>query len=95
MLISLFPLSSHEAFDVTAGIFPHWCHKRIHQIDLIHTFGSISDFSGVVAGKIREGTPVINGSIRSARTPSQYEGPSQQNVHEVRRLGGGKFGWPG
>jgi len=36
------------------------------QIDLIHTFGSVSDFSGVVAGKIN-GIPVVNGSIRSAR----------------------------
>ncbi len=39
---------------------------RQYKVDLIHTFGSISDFSGVVAGKIT-GCPVINGSIRSAR----------------------------
>lgn len=37
-----------------------------YHIDLIHTFGSVSDCAGIVAGKIT-GKPVINGSIRSAR----------------------------
>jgi len=41
-------------------------HIRHHYIDIIHTFGCVSDFSGLVAGKIC-GIPVINGSIRSAR----------------------------
>lgn len=39
---------------------------RKYQVDLLHTFGSICDFSGIVAGNILR-KPVINGSIRSAR----------------------------
>ena len=41
-------------------------HIRHHDIAIIHTFGCVSDFSGLVAAKIC-GIPVINGSIRSAR----------------------------
>ena len=39
---------------------------REYKIDLIHTFGSVSDLAGIVAGKINK-IPVVNGSIRSAR----------------------------
>ncbi|TKB05995.1 glycosyltransferase [Desulforhopalus sp. IMCC35007] len=39
---------------------------REYNIDLIHTFGSVSDFSGIVAGRINN-IPVVNGSIRNAR----------------------------
>ncbi|MBM9512999.1 glycosyltransferase family 4 protein [Desulfogranum marinum] len=37
-----------------------------HKIDIIHTFGSISDLAGVVAAKLT-GAKLVNGSIRSAR----------------------------
>lgn len=36
------------------------------RVDFIHTFGSISDLSGLIAGKLT-GIPVINGSLRNAR----------------------------
>ena len=39
---------------------------RQERVDIIHTFGSISDIAGVVAAKIT-GAKLINGSIRSAR----------------------------
>lgn len=39
---------------------------RKYNIDLIHTFGSVSDFAGCLAGRINT-IPVVNGSIRSAR----------------------------
>lgn len=39
---------------------------RKYNTDIIHTFGAVSDFAGIVAGKIN-GIPVINGSIRNAR----------------------------
>ena len=39
---------------------------RTHKIDIIHTFGSISDLAGVVAAKWT-GAKSVNGSIRSAR----------------------------
>ena len=39
---------------------------RQEKIDIIHTFGSISDIAGVVAAKTT-GAKLINGSIRSAR----------------------------
>ncbi len=39
---------------------------RKFAVDLIHTFGSVSDLSGILAAKIT-GVPVINGSIRNAR----------------------------
>lgn len=39
---------------------------REYNIDLIHTFGSVSDFAGIVAGRINN-IPVVNGSIRNAR----------------------------
>lgn len=35
-------------------------------VHVVHTFGSVSDFSGLIAGKLA-GVPVINGSIRNAR----------------------------
>ena len=38
---------------------------KAYDIDCIHTFGSISDISGLLAGKVRK-IPVINGSVRSA-----------------------------
>ena len=38
-----------------------------YQIDLIHTFGCSSDFGGVIASKIHK-IPIINGSIRNARS---------------------------
>lgn len=39
---------------------------RKHKIDIIHTFGSISDLAGVIAAKWT-GAKLVNGSIRSAR----------------------------
>ena len=61
----LLPIKQSKACDATVAYSLINLIKRFH-IDLIHTFGSISDFSGIVAGKIAK-VPVINGSIRSAR----------------------------
>ncbi len=59
------PVSQHLRFDFTLAISLLWFIKR-HSVDVIHTFGVVSDFSGVTAGKLLK-KPNINGSIRSAR----------------------------
>lgn len=59
------PVSQHRRFDVTLA-FSLIRYAKTHHIDIIHTFGVVSDLSGVIAGKILK-IPVVNGSIRSAR----------------------------
>lgn len=59
------PVSQHLRFDFTLSLSLIKFIKKYH-IDIIHTFGIVSDFSGIIAGKILK-KPIINGSIRSAR----------------------------
>ncbi len=59
------PVRQTSRYDCTLAVSLVGLVRR-YNVDLIHTFGSISDFSGIIAGKIT-GCPVINGSIRSAR----------------------------
>lgn len=59
------PIRQSHPLDVTLA----WSVTRFVKeldIDIIHTFGSISDIAGVVAAKLT-GVHLINGSIRSAR----------------------------
>jgi glycosyltransferase involved in cell wall biosynthesis len=41
-------------------------YAKRNQIDIIHTFGTVADISGVIAARL-SGAKLINGSIRSAR----------------------------
>ena len=59
------PVSQNSQYDITLA-YSLVRHIRSFNIDLVHTFGSICDICGVIAGRITK-TPVINGSIRSAR----------------------------
>lgn len=59
------PIRQRKSLDITMAFSLIGLIKR-HKIDLIHTFGSISDFCGTVSGKFTK-TPLINGSIRNAR----------------------------
>ncbi len=59
------PIKQNTSLDVTLAFSLVGLVKK-HGISLIHTFGSISDLSGLIAGKIT-GVPVVNGSIRNAR----------------------------
>jgi len=59
------PIRQHYKYDFSLAI-SLIAHIRRYHIDLVHTFGCVSDFAGLVAGKLT-GIPVVNGSIRSAR----------------------------
>ena len=59
------PIKQNKSLDVTLAFSLIGLVKK-YGVSLIHTFGSISDFSGIIAGKFT-GLPVINGSIRNAR----------------------------
>lgn len=59
------PVRQSLSYDITLA-FSLVAFVKKYNIDLIHTFGSICDCCGIIAGKIT-GTPVVNGSIRSAR----------------------------
>jgi glycosyltransferase involved in cell wall biosynthesis len=61
----IMPISQHSRFDFTLAISLLRFIKN-HHVDIIHTFGVVSDLSGVIAGKILN-KPNICGSIRSAR----------------------------
>ena len=59
------PIRQRHRFDISLA----WSICRFvreYKIDVIHTFGSIADLSGVVAAKWNN-IPLINGSIRNAR----------------------------
>lgn len=59
------PVSQSSKYDFTlAWSLIHL--TREYSIDLIHTFGSVSDFAGIVASRTNN-IPVVNGSIRNAR----------------------------
>lgn len=58
------PIRQQSRYDLTLAFsLPGLIEK--YQFDCIHSFGTVSDISAIVAGKIK-GIPVINGSIRSA-----------------------------
>ncbi len=59
------PLPQRQSFDITLAFSISKAVKR-YKINLIHTFGMISDWAGLYASKINR-IPYINGSIRSAR----------------------------
>ena len=59
------PIRQHHKYDFSLAC-SLIAHIRRYHIDLVHTFGCVSDLSGLIAGKVT-GIPVINGSIRSAR----------------------------
>jgi len=59
------PVKQYHQFDITLGLSLIKFVKKYH-IDIIHSFGSIADLSGVVAAKVT-GVRLVNGSIRNAR----------------------------
>jgi len=66
-IVDLFiPVNQKCRFDFTPAFSLLWISKK-HEIQLFHTFGSLSDLAGLFASKLL-GLPIINGSIRSARS---------------------------